>query len=119
MDVAEVLAEIQKHPRILDAGMILTHLGRVRSFSLKGGRVLKLRVRHDEAKAEAIRRELLSSPGVVDIVIRLNQGVLEPGDPIMICAVAGETRPDVFPVMERLIARLKAEASDKTEEIAG
>jgi molybdopterin synthase catalytic subunit len=69
-------------------------------------------------KAEIIRQDLLSRPGIVDIQIRLNSGTLKPGDPIMLAVVAGETRDKIFPVMEELIERLKKEASQKTEKTA-
>jgi molybdopterin synthase catalytic subunit len=115
-DFNAAMAEIQSHPRILDAGMVLLHYGLVRSFNLQGQTVISLEVRPDTAKAESIRRELLQRPGMVEIVVRLNSGVLQPGDPIMLVAVAGETRDHVFPVMEELIERLKKEASVKTEK---
>ena len=117
-DFNATMAEIQGHPRILDAGMVLLHYGLVRSFNLEGQTVVSLEVQPDLAKAEAIRRELLERPGMVEIIIRLNNGLLKPGEPIMMVAVAGETRDLVFPVMEELIERLKKEASVKTETTA-
>ena len=114
---AELIERIQQHPRIHDAGMILTHFGIVRSFNLKGETVTKLEVRPDRDRAEAIRRDLLERPGVVEIIVELNEGELAPGDPIMLAAVAGETREQVFPVMMDLIDRLKAEASAKKETV--
>lgn len=116
MNVSEVLNRVLSHPRILNAGMVLTHLGLVRSFNLKGETVTVLEVEPDREKAEAIRRELLTRPGIVDIVIELNAGRLKPGDPVMVAAVAGETRDHVFPVIQELIERLKKEASRKREE---
>ncbi|MFH1090676.1 MAG: molybdenum cofactor biosynthesis protein MoaE [Pseudomonadota bacterium] len=118
MKIEEVIKQMQSHPRIKEAGMILTHLGLVRSYSLDGGEVKKLRVTHDDVKAEAIRREFLKAPGIVDIVIRLNSGELSPGEPIMLCAVAGGTRDQVFPVMQELVERLKTETVVKKEEKA-
>ena len=88
LDVGTLVTEIKKHPRIADAGMILTHLGLVRSFSLSGGRVNALEVYHDLEAAEGIRRELLTRPGIVDIRLELNNGILSPGEPIMVAAVA-------------------------------
>jgi molybdopterin synthase catalytic subunit len=116
MDVAEVLNAIQNHPRITDAGMILTHLGLVRSYSLDGRTVTAMTVRHDVDRVEAIRRELLERPGIVEIIARVNQGRLEPGDPVMVVAVAGGTRDQVFPVLQEMIERIKKQAAEKHEE---
>ena len=116
MDIGQVVEEIRSHPKIKSAGMVLVHLGLVRDFNLKGQTVSGLTLQHDTEKIEAVRADLLTRPGIVDIQVRMNQGALEPGDPIMIAAVAGATRPDVFPVMEELIERLKKEASSKTEQ---
>ena len=115
LDVGAIVAEIKKNPRIADAGMILTHLGMVRSFSLDGGNVSRLEVNHDMDAAERIRQDLLTRPGIVDIRFKLNNGMLSPGDAIMVAAVAGATRDKVFPVLEELINRLKKEASQKKE----
>ena len=88
-DFNAAVAEIQGHPRILDAGMVLMHYGLVRSFNLQGQTVISLDVQTDTDQAENIRRELVQRPGIIEIVVRLNQGLLKPGDPIMLAAVAG------------------------------
>jgi len=116
MDLNSILALIQGHPRIKDAGMVLFHLGLVRRFNLEGRTVTALECRVDHDRAEAARQELLQRPGIVDIFVWLNSGRLEPGEPIMVAAVAGETRDQVFPVLQELIERLKKEASVKKEE---
>ena len=117
MDLNAVLKEMESHPRIGEAGMILVHLGRVRAFDLEGRAVTSLHLEHDHDRAEAIRADLLDRPGVVEILIRLNSGHLSLGDPIMIAAVAGQTRQQVFPVLEELIDRLKKEAVRKREDL--
>ena len=117
-DPAALLAEISRHPGLGRAGMALTHLGVVRETSLSGGLVTSLEVRHDRDKAEAVRREMLARPGIVDVIIHLWDGLLKPGDPIMMAAVLGETREHVFPVMTELIERLKKEAARKQENKA-
>lgn len=117
MDLNAVLKEMESHPRIGEAGMVLLHLGRVRAFDLEGRPVRGLYLEHDQKLAEAIRAELLNRPGVVEILIRLNSGRLAVGDAIMIAAVAGQTRQQVFPVLEELIDRLKKEAIRKREEL--
>ena len=115
MDLDRILAEIRGHPRIKDAGMVLFHVGLVRSFSLKGFSVDRLEVRVDRERAEELRQELLQRPGMVDIRLRLFEGDLAVGDPIMVVAVAGDTRETVFPVLQELVERLKKECSQKRE----
>jgi molybdopterin synthase catalytic subunit len=118
MDIQAIIQEMQNHPRFNEAGMILTHFGLVRGFDLAGRPVSHLIVKHDEAHAEALRREMRKRPGVVEIILRLNSGTLRPGDPIMLAAVAGDTRQTVFPVLEELVNRLKTEAVEKSEQTA-
>jgi len=96
--------------------MVLVHLGQVRSSDLEGRPVRRLYLEHDQDRAEALRAEMLGRPGIVEIVIRLGEGWLELGQPIMIAAVAGRTRGEVFPVLEELVDRLKGEAVSKKEE---
>ncbi|MEW5721981.1 MAG: molybdenum cofactor biosynthesis protein MoaE [Thermodesulfobacteriota bacterium] len=117
-DIAAALAEIQEHPRLNQAGMVLVHYGLVRGFDLSGRPVQSLTVNHDAEKIEALRREFLARPGIVEILVRTNSGVLRAGEMIMLVAVAGETRDKVFPVMMELIDRMKGEASVKSEETA-
>jgi len=116
MDLNSVMEIIKSHPRIKEAGMVLIHTGLVRSYNLKGEKVSALDLKPDRAGAEAIRQELLRREGIVEILVWFNQGRLAVGEPIMIAAVAGGTRPQVFPVLEELVDRLKREATRKEEE---
>jgi len=118
MDLSAVLSEIQSHPKISQAGMVLIHLGVVRSFNLKGEEVKGLELSVDEARAEALRAEALKKPGIIEAIVRFNPGNLKVGDPIMLAAVAGQTRGETFPALEELVDRLKKEATFKKEELA-
>ena len=117
MEISQVMNEIMNHPHFDQAGMVLTHFGVVRSVNLEGRRVAALTVHHDLEKIEALKAEMLQKPGIVDIVYRVYQGRLTPGQPIMLVAVAGSTRDKVFPVLEAMIDRIKKEGSAKTEEL--
>ncbi len=118
MDLNAVLTEIKSRPDFARAGMVLIHLGLVRACDLEGQRVKSLIVRHDRTRAEAIRREMVKRPGIVEIILHLHDGWLEVGEPIMLAAVAGRTRGEVIPVLSELIDRLKKEAVSKEEETA-
>ena len=118
MDLNEVLAKIQENPNFHRAGMVLIHYGLVRSYDLKGRDVGSLEVEVHADRAEEIRAEMLRRPGIVDIVVEFNSGRLKVGDPIMLAAVAGGTRPEVFPVLKDLVDRLKREGVEKVENLA-
>ena len=118
MDLNAIMAEIRSSPEFSRAGMVLIHYGLVRSFDLKGRAVDHLEIEVQEDRAEEIRAEMLKRPGIVEIVVRFNPGRLRIGDPIMVAAVAGGTRPEVFPVLKELIDKLKREGVTKVEQLA-
>lgn len=115
MNPSHAMSQLMAHPDIGRAGMILFHLGLVRSFSLKGPDVEAMTVHHHADRAEAIRREMLQRPGIVAIHMELGQGRLKPSEPVMLVAVAGETRDQVIPVLQEMVERIKTEAADKEE----
>ena len=116
MDLNKIMAEIQANPDFSQAGMVLIHYGVVRSFDLEGRQVESLYLEVHQDKADRIRAEMLKKPGIVDIVVRFNPGHLKVGDFIMLAAVAGGTRPQVFPVLEELVDRLKKEGVTKVQQ---
>jgi len=118
MDLNAVMARIQENPDFSRAGMVLIHCGVVRSFDLQGRDVESLEIRVNAERAEEIRAEMLDRPGIVEIVVEFNPGKLTVGDPIMLAAVAGGTRPEVFPVLKELVDKLKREGVTKTEQLA-
>lgn len=118
MDLNAVMARIQQNPNFDRAGMVLIHYGLVRSYNLKGQDVDSLELEVHQDRADAIRAEMLGRPGIVDIVVEFNSGRLKVGDPIMLAAVAGGTRPEVFPVLKELVDRLKREGVSKVENLA-
>lgn len=113
MDVNSVIERIKTHPEAGRIGMILTHLGVVRSFNLDGREIETLELSVDYDQAEAVRAEMLAREGIVEVVLEFSGGVLQVGDPIMIVAVAGETRTQIIPVLEETINRIKAGVTSK------
>jgi molybdopterin synthase catalytic subunit len=119
MDISKRIAELKLRPDFAkNVGMILVHNGVVRQWSRKDGSpVSAIEVTMDMGVAEGIRRELLTRPGIYEILIEANQGHLQPGDDLLFLVVAGDLRENVKPVLADLLDRIKAEAVSKREII--
>ncbi len=116
----EMLAEkameiIRSSPHMPKMGMILTHLGIVRSTSRDGKEVKEVEVVFDQGKVDEIKKDMLLRPGIYEVVILTNPGILKVGDEIMAVAVGGDIRENVFPVLMETVNRIKKEASRKLE----
>ncbi len=118
MDLNAIMTEIRNNPDFSRAGMVLIHYGVVRSFDLKGREVESLEIEVHPERVEEIKTEMLNRPGIVEIIVGFNPGRLKVGEPIMVAAVAGGTRPQVFPVLEELVDKLKREGVTKTQHFA-
>ena len=94
-------------------GMIASHVGIVRGYSLDGKKVKGLNISFDKDVMEKILNEIRSRQGIVDVDVRLN----EVGDWVMVVMIAGETRETVFPALMDMVNMIKKEASKKKEII--
>ena len=117
MTVAEMVAQIKAHPRIGEAGMILCHNGIVRGTSRGGERVSEIRVRVRHELLTKIIAEIKSRPGIVEVLAELHEGTLNVGDDIMVAAIAGDVRENVFPALQDLIRQIKQQITEKEEVI--
>ncbi len=106
---------IRSSPHMPKMGMILTHLGIVRSTSRDGKEVKEVEVVFDQGKVDEIKKDMLLRPGIYEVVILTNPGILKVGDEIMAVAVGGDIRENVFPVLMETVNRIKKEASRKLE----
>ncbi len=96
-------------------GMIASHLGVVRETSRDGRRVRNIEVTYDHEAIQKILEESRALPGIVDVQVETNEGLLKVGDDILAVAVAGDIREHVFDALIRTVNRVKAEASFKKE----
>ncbi len=96
-------------------GMIASHVGIVRGYSLNGKKVKGLSISFDRGVIERIVKEIRSRQGIVEVDVRLNEGDLEVGDWIMLVMVAGETRDRVFPALMDMVDMIKRDAAKKKE----
>lgn len=111
----KVVEQVKRSPNIKKIGMILVHIGIVRSTSRSGDNVDEVEVNFDEPKIELIRQEMLKRPGIYEVVVATNPGRLSVGEEIMAVAVGGDIRENVFPVLQEAVNRIKAEGSHKLE----
>ena len=106
MTLEEMLVRIKSHPRISEAGMILCHNGKpVSAINVKA---------HHEAVSSIIS-EIKARPGIIEVLVELNQGTLSVGDDIMLVAIAGDIREHVFPALQDLVQRIKQQITEKEE----
>jgi len=115
MKLIEMIEQVKQHPDIHKAGMILCHNGIVRGTSRDGSPVRELTVRHERIRLDDIAAEMKNRPGIIEVLIELNEGTLHPGDDIMYVVVAGDFRENVIPVISEAINLIKASAVEKTE----
>lgn len=117
MDISKTIAALKARPDFTDnVGMILVHNGTVRGWSRQDrSSVTAVEVRADTDRIAALRQEFLQSPGIYDIVIEANSGLLKPGDDLLFIVVAGDIREHVKPVLSELLERIKSEAVSKNE----
>lgn len=116
MSIESWIDQIRRHPDSRKIGMIATHLGVVRGTSRDSGApVSQVQVEYDTGKLDAIKTEMRQRPGIVDVVVVTNEGVLDVGDMVMFVAVGGDYRENVFPTLFDTVDRIKKEASRKKE----
>ena len=115
MNLNKIIQNLKEHPDYPKMGMIASHLGVVRGTSLKGGSVTGIEVIFNEDMIPNIVRDTERMPGIVKVIVELNDGNLNVGDEIMAVVVGGDTREHVFPALMKAVDRIKSECSSKKE----
>jgi molybdopterin synthase catalytic subunit len=115
MDVSEIIGRIKAHPDYHKTGMILVHNGVARATSREGKPVSELDVRVDWKRLDEIIAEMKTRQGIVEILAEVREGKLKVGDDVMIVAVAGDFRENVFSALMDTVNRIKKEVTQKTE----
>ncbi len=113
--IHELIEEVKSNPRIDRAGMILCHNGIVRGFSRGGKEVSKLRVKANRKALEKMMDGVRKKPGIVDLKVHINEGVLGVGDDVLLVVVAGDIRENTFPVLIELVDRIKRSILEKED----
>ncbi|HOV86700.1 MAG TPA: molybdenum cofactor biosynthesis protein MoaE [Syntrophobacteraceae bacterium] len=98
-------------------GMIVCHNGVVRATSRKGEPAEYLEIGVDSAAWNQVLEEGRREPGISHVEAVLFTGRREVGEDVLLVAVAGDIRENVFPVLEKTVNRLKKEAVVKKEAL--
>ncbi|HDP70352.1 MAG TPA: molybdenum cofactor biosynthesis protein MoaE [Actinobacteria bacterium] len=118
MESQEMINIIKASPNYHKVGMILCHNGVVRGFSRSGEKVGAVEVQADYKMLDELIKKAKARPGIVEVLVEINEGVLKVGEDIMRVCVGGDIRPNVFPVLEELVNGIKSEVLKKEEEIS-
>lgn len=116
MTLTSMLEQIKRHPDYHKAGMILCHNGVVRETARDGAGVQGLEIVVDHARLAEILAEQKKRPGIVDILIHINEGrLLKVGDDVMYLVVAGDIRENVIAALTDTLNLVKSEVTRKTQ----
>jgi molybdopterin synthase catalytic subunit len=116
MSVEAMMKKIKQHPDYNKAGMILGHNGVVRATSRQGDKVTGLKVTVDHEKLAKIIKEQKRRPGIIEILIEINEGnKLVVGDDVMFLVVAGNIRENVIESLTDTLNLIKTKATSKKQ----
>ena len=110
-----MVAQIKAHPRIGEAGMILCHNGIVRGTSRDGQKVRMIKVKINPETLTSLVSQIKSRPGIIEVLVEVNEGTLKIGEDIMLVAIAGDIRDHVFPALQDLVQQIKQQITEKEE----
>ena len=115
MNLSDMLGAVKAHPNYQNAGMILFHNGVVRGTSRDGKPVTELTVIADRGRLAEIIAEMKKRPGIIEVLAEVREGKLNVGADVMLVAVAGDFRENVFPVLMDTVNAIKKDVTKKTE----
>ena len=115
MDINKMIEKIKKDPNSDKIGMIASHLGVVRGTSRNGQQVSEIDVVFNHTAINNIIQDIMRLPGIVNVLVDVNEGQLGVGDEIMAVAIAGDIRENVFSALVKAVDMIKKDASHKRE----
>ena len=115
MDMNALINTIKKRHDYSKVGMILCHNGVVRGSSRDGTPVQKVTVRAESKTIDRIVAEQKKRPGIIEILVEINEGDLDVGEDLLSIVVAGDIREHVIPVLTDTLNLIKAHGTTKTE----
>lgn len=113
----DLMEKIKRETDPAKVGMIACHNGLVRATSRDGKPAEYLDIDINEKSWQEILQEMRSQPGIAAIEAYLFTGRRQIGEDVLLLAVAGDIRENVFPVLEKTVNRLKKEAILKKEKV--
>jgi molybdopterin synthase catalytic subunit len=117
-DLNSLIAKIKKETDPAKVGMIVCHNGVVRGTTRSGQKAEFLDIEADWDAWRKVLAEMRAAPGIAAVEAYLFTGHKKVGDDVMLVAVAGDIRENVFPVLETTVNRLKKEAVRKKEGLS-
>ncbi len=117
LELSDLVAKLKRETDPAKVGMIACHNGVVRGTSRAGEPAEYLDIELNARAWEAILEEMRAQPGIAAIEAHLFTGRRQIGEDVMLVAVAGDIRENVFPVLEKTVNRLKKEAVMKSEKL--
>jgi len=115
MDINALIDTIKKREDYNKVGMILCHNGVVRGTSRNGSAVTSVDVTADHEAIRRIVEEQKKRPGIIEILVEVNEGRLKVGDDLLAIVVAGDIREHVIPVLTDTLNAVKAGGTRKLE----
>jgi molybdopterin synthase catalytic subunit len=115
MDLMAMMKKMKAHPDFKKAGMVLVHNGVARNTSRDGKPVKELTVKPDREILKEIVSLAKKRPGIIEVLAEVNEGTLKPGDDVMLVAVAGDFRENVFPALMDTVDEIKRKVTKKEE----
>jgi molybdopterin synthase catalytic subunit len=115
MNISLLIDKIKDRDDYNKVGMILCHNGVVRGTSRDGTPVTKVDVRADHNAIESVVAEQKKRPGIIEILVEVNEGELSVGDDLLAIVVAGDIRDHVIPVLTDTLNAVKARGTKKKE----
>jgi molybdopterin synthase catalytic subunit len=115
--LASLVEKVKREMDPAKVGMIVCHNGVVRGTTRAGLPAESLEIDVDRAIWDRVLVDMRREPGIAAIEAHLFTGLRQVGDDVMLVVVAGDIRENVFPVLEKTVNRLKAQAVRKKEKI--
>ena len=113
----DLVDHIKRHMDPSRVGMIVCHNGVVRGTSRQGEKAEYLDIDVNREVWNDVLDQMRSKPGIAAIEAHLFTGRRRIGEDVMLVAVAGDIRENVFPILEETVNRLKKEAVLKREKL--
>lgn len=110
-----MMKKMKAHPDFSKAGMVLVHNGVARNTSRDGKPVKELTVKVDRVMLKQIVSSAKQRTGILEVLAEVNEGTLRPGDDVMLVAVAGDFRENVFPALMETVEEIKRKVTKKEE----
>ncbi|MBI4775053.1 MAG: molybdenum cofactor biosynthesis protein MoaE [Deltaproteobacteria bacterium] len=99
-------------------GMIASHRGVVRGTSRDGLPVASFHVKMNTERLSDIIESARKRPGIVEVLVEYQEGELLPGEDVLLVAVAGDLRDNVFPALVDTVDEIKRFATESWERYA-